>query len=1028
MNRIITIILCSCFAFSLSGQKNIPQYEVSETKAIYLGKTKAIREIPKLEALSKSKKYKFKEARKKPVNFKNRRGFSKVIRPDLERQGIDSIRQSEDGAIFVAPKVNIFGIDFGGSPSDPTGDIGKDYYIQAINATQIAVYDKFGNQLQVIEAERLWESLGASSAGDPIILYDERAERWFITEFTDPANLLIAVSVTSNPLGAYHTYTFATPEFPDYPKYGLWPEALVVTTNEGGGGVLHQYFIDRIALLRGDEEVTMQRVAVTGNENTEAGFFVSTPIDVDGQQEPSNKNPITMVLNDASWGAVDQDQLELYEFIIDWKDASATEVLNHSLVTQPFDGFPCAAEDGVSFACIPQRNGDGLDGVPEVIMNVPKYRNFGAHESIVLSFTTDVTNGEDLAGIRWMELRKTVETDWAIHQEGTYAPDDGLNRFMPSIAIDSIGNIGLVYNTSSSSTYADLRFTGRYTDDSLGVMTVKEFTLAEGVATIISGGRFGDYSQLSVDPVDNTTFWFTGEYGGGGEFGTKTRIASFELDKAETDIAVAALQTPPLDSLTANESITVSIGNAGLNSIADYQIGIRINDELIQEVTIVEPLPVDSVRTYTFQNLDFLAKETYEVEVFTSHPEDLKVGNNQVKTFVRSIFNYDVALEATANRIACSATANVLTTSFENKGSQPLEQVVFEISINGTAVGTDTWEGELAHGESATFDLKFDLVEVGINTIEVEVVTLNSNPDAIAEDNKDAVEVNYNDQFETVEFRLLADAFPDETTWILLNSRGQEILTGGPYDFELGGSLIKEQFCLDGEDCYTFIIRDAFGDGICCGDYGDGNYELVNQEGIVIFASNGQFGASEITVFCPRKFCNVNATVSVSDSEGELNNGTIVIEATGSNDGDYQYSIDGGETFQISNTFDSLAVGEYEVVVIIGDNEDCAYEETVTVNLLTSIGRVEVIDFNLSINPNPNNGFFNIQIESDEIRTPMLFVEIIDVHGKVIQNRKIAKYDGVFKGQFSLVAQPKGLYYLRLINQENSKLYKIVVN
>ncbi|MEL6721018.1 MAG: hypothetical protein AAFP82_20110, partial [Bacteroidota bacterium] len=696
-------------------------------------------------------------------NFKNRRGFSKVLRPDLEHQGVDSIRQTEDGNRFVIPKVNNFGIDFGGSPSDPSGDVGRDYYIQAINATQIAIYDKFGNQIQVFEGEQLWESLGAVSAGDPIILYDERAERWFITEFTDPANLLIAVSVTPDPFGAYHTYTFATPQFPDYPKYGLWPEALVVTTNEEDGGVLHQYFIDRLALLRGDEEVNMQRVAVTGNTNTEAGFFVSTPVDIDGRQDPSNKNPITMVLNDASWGAVDQDQLELYEFIINWEDPNATEVINHSLITQAYDGFPCAAADGFSFACIAQKNGDGLDGVPEVIMNVPKYRNFGTHESIVLSFITDVTNGDDLAGIRWMELRKTVETDWEVYQEGTFAPDDGLNRFMPSIAIDSLGNIGLAYNTSSSSTYADLRFTGRYADDSLGIMSVKEFTLAEGVAPIISGGRFGDYSQISVDPVDNTTFWFTGEYGGGGEFGTKTRIAAFELDRAARDLGIVDLEIPPLDSLTTNESITAFVANTGLNELADYKVGLRINGELIQEMTIAEVLLPDSISSHTFEGLDFLEKGDYEIEVFTSHPEDLKIGNNNSKATVRSIFNYDIALEVNVNGTICAASGNQLSINFENTGSQLLEQIVFALAINGIPVETVSWEGELPNGESTTFNTEFNLESLGTNNIEVKPLSLNSNPDAVAENSIADLEVTYDDQFEKVEFRLQADAFPDET-------------------------------------------------------------------------------------------------------------------------------------------------------------------------------------------------------------------------------------------------------------------------
>ncbi|MEM8524594.1 MAG: T9SS type A sorting domain-containing protein [Bacteroidota bacterium] len=1026
MNRIIITIIALCCVYISFGQQSIPPYQVSETKAIYLGKTRAVRDLPSPLEEHKSKKAKFKEARKKPANFKSRRGFSKVIRPDLEHQGIDSIRQTEDGAVLIAPKVNILGEDFGGSPSDPSGDIGKDYYIQMINGTRIAIYSKFGGQVQVFDAERLWESIGATSEGDPIVLYDERAERWFLTEFTAPANLLIAVSVTSDPFGEYHTYTFATPEFPDYPKYGLWPEALVVTSNEGGSGVLHQYFIDRLALLRGDEQVTMQRVEVVGNLNTEAGFFITTPIDIDGKQDPSNKNPITMVLNDASWGAVDQDQLELYEFVIDWDNADSTKVINKSLVTQPYDGFPCAASDGFSFACIPQAGGLGLDGIPEVIMNVPKYRNFGTHESIVLSFTTDVTNGDDLAGIRWMELRKTAETDWTIYQEGTYAPDDNLNRFMPSIAIDSLGNIGLAYNTSSSRSFADVRFTGRYADDSLGVMTVKEFVLAEGVTTIFSGGRFGDYSQMSVDPVDNTTFWFTGEYAGGGETGVKTRIAAFELDKAELDVAIASLQAPPLDSLTDNESLTFLIGNTGLSPLSNYQIGIRVNGELIEERTIPETLPVDSLRAHTFEGLDFLKKGAYEVEVFTSHPEDLKVGNNQARTIVRSLFNYDIGIAASSSATACSAEGNPLAIEFENKGNQLLEEIVFELFVNEQSTGTRVWEGQLPNGESATFDTEFALETQGTSQIAVKVVGLNGNPDAVAEDNLSALEVNYDDQFETVTFRLQSDFFPEETSWSLLDSKGVEIAIGGSYDPELGGSVIVESFCLDPQECYTFIIRDAFGDGICCGDYGDGNYEILDEEGIVMVASDGQFGASELRVFCPSKFCNVNATVNISDSDG-TDNGTIIVEASGSADNDYQYSIDGGATFQSSNTFEGLAPDDYKVVVIIGENQDCAYEEEVTINVITSIGKIVEADLSVLISPNPNDGFFNVQIESDQIQTPMLHIELIDAQGRILQNRKIGKYNGTFVGQISLVTQPKGLYYLRLIDQEKSKLYKVVV-
>ena len=422
----LSLVCLVIFLASIISQKQSPDFDVNSTKAIFLGKTKAVRTIQKNTTLAKNKKDAFRMARQKPDDFKYRRGISKVVRPGLEHQGIDQIRQLEDGELLVFPTVNVFGQDFGGSPSDPSGDVGLEHYIQAINATLIGVYDKRGNLEFSFPAARLWEDLGATSAGDPIVLFDERAERWFITEFTGPANILVAVSETADPLGSYLAYNFSTPTFPDYPKYGLWPEALVITTNEQGPGRLHQYFIDRAALLAGEDEVSIQRISVRGNNNTEAGFFVSTPIDLDGKLDPSNINPIVMTLNDSSWGDSEEDQLELYEFDINWDNPDSTRVINRSLVTTPFDSYPCALASFFTFECMAQPGNTGLDGIPEVIMNVPKYRNFGTHESIVLAFITDVTDGTDLSGIRWMELRKTAAEDWSIYQEGTYAPDFNL--------------------------------------------------------------------------------------------------------------------------------------------------------------------------------------------------------------------------------------------------------------------------------------------------------------------------------------------------------------------------------------------------------------------------------------------------------------------------------------------------------------------------------------------------------------------------------------------------------------------------
>ena len=237
----------------------------------------------------------------------------------------------------------------------------------------------------------------------------------------------------------------------------------------------------------------MQRIQIAGSFATQAGFFVSTPLDFNGDTMPIDTRPMVMKLNDSSWGNAPQDRVELFNFDIDWENQANTVVTRTDIVTTPFDSYPCS-QTGFGFQCVPQLNGGGLDAIPEVIMNVPQYRNFGTHQSIVLSFITDATNGQNQSAIRWMELRKSGMEDYTIYQEGTYAPD-GLDRYMSSIAIDKFGNIALGYNVSSLDMYVGLRYTGRLANDPLGEMTFEEFNVVDGLGAINNGGRFGDYAQ-----------------------------------------------------------------------------------------------------------------------------------------------------------------------------------------------------------------------------------------------------------------------------------------------------------------------------------------------------------------------------------------------------------------------------------------------------------------------------------------------------------------------------------------------------
>jgi len=166
-----------------------------------------------------------------------------------------------------------------------------------------------------------------------------------------------------------------------------------------------------------------------------------------------------------------------------------------------------------------------------VVMNLPKYRNFGDHESIVGNFTVDV-DGNDRGGIRWFELRRSGGS-WTLYQEGTWSPDSD-NRFMGTSAMDQSGNIALGYSISSSSLYPGVRYTGRLESSPPGSMSEAETTLVGGTGPA-PNSRWGDYGSMSVDPQDGCTFWLVENYAIAGSSARQTHVGSFKFDACGQD-------------------------------------------------------------------------------------------------------------------------------------------------------------------------------------------------------------------------------------------------------------------------------------------------------------------------------------------------------------------------------------------------------------------------------------------------------------------------------------------------------------
>lgn len=429
-------------------------------------------------------------------------------------------------------------------PPDPVGAVGPSHYIQMINGwdgTRVTIHSKTTGA--VTTGPFLLETLGSGGAcsqgnGDPIVLYDRLANRWLLSEFASSGNhLCVYISQSADPAGAYYRYDFTTPDFPDYPKYAVWPDAYYVTTNEASPAV---YALDRQRMLTGTS-ATAQRFTVPSL----AGFPFQalTPGDLDGTLAPPSGATASFArhrddeAHNPGANDAERDFLEVWQLDPDFAVPSNSVLSGPTVIgVTSFDSTLCGL---TSFSCIPQPSGESpLDPLREVIMWRLQYRNAGIHETLVGNFAVDV-NGADRAGIRWFELRKSGGGAWALHQEGTYAPD-ATHRWMGSIAMDGDGNIALGYSVSSSSVYPGLRVTGRLAGDPTGVMTNTETALVAGAGSNTSN-RWGDYAAMSLDPSDDCTFWFTGQYSPTSQWGT--RIARLKFDSCG---AAASFTDDPL--------------------------------------------------------------------------------------------------------------------------------------------------------------------------------------------------------------------------------------------------------------------------------------------------------------------------------------------------------------------------------------------------------------------------------------------------------------------------------------------------
>lgn len=460
------------------------------------------------------------------------------------------------------------------NPSDNSLAVGRDHILQAVN-TRIAIFTKQGTRYDTtgkvlygpVASNTVFRGFGgaceANNNGDVVVRYDQLAERWLLVmpvfrrvpprtappgpraaplhvppapapgdtvrprpapaPTTGDYAMCYAVSATSDPLGTWYRYEFARPLFPDYPRPAVWPDGWYVPTSTGDDVIeKHVCVADRRMMLIG-ADATEQCIVVPDVN------FLNTS-DLDGRQTPPSGAPNIIIAAGGAQlkGVTRSSDLFVWQLKVDWTDPTRTKLEGPVRIpVAPYE-YLCG---GQLTQCVPQPGvAMRLDSQGDKIMPRFVYRRFLTHEALVAVHS--VTSASGAGGVRWYEFRVGADREITLRQQGTFAPDSAY-RWMASPAIDRWGNIGFGYSYGSATEFAGQRFAGRTALAPPGTLDLAEAVLVRGEAAQTSTLRWEDYTQTAIDPSDDCTVWYVGDYLRAGQTAYSTRIAAVRMPKCQ---------------------------------------------------------------------------------------------------------------------------------------------------------------------------------------------------------------------------------------------------------------------------------------------------------------------------------------------------------------------------------------------------------------------------------------------------------------------------------------------------------------
>jgi len=602
-------------------------------------------------------------------------------------------------------------------PSDPTGAVGPNHYVAAWN-TAFRIFDKSGNPL--IEEASLATLFPDNTAGDPIVLYDAAADRYIITEFEDKDDnegfddgLNIAISAGPDPVNSdWYIYTagFETGAFPDYPKYSIWRDGYYITSNietdpnrDPNATGANVFVMQRDSMLVGGTPGFLS-FALPGLQRN--SFYSPQFFNVGYDELPESGGASLVFMQDDAWAGIDEDHLNVWTVNVDWQTPENSSVAEPEIIpTAPFK----SVFDGGSFENLSQPSGPDIDALQATIMNQAQFRAFPGYNSAVFNFVVDVAGDDDeQAGIRWYELRQSAAGQpWSIFQEGTYVSPDGQNTFAASMVQDQDGSIGMGFTTVSTENMIAINYTGRYSNDALGTMSVPQTLIAQSTAND-PFSRYADYTHMTLDPADQETMWFVSEY-----FEPQLRdvVGVFKLQPDfDNDVQVAEILSPKEGTLTSTEEITIQIRNAGRVPQGNFDVSYQIGDGEVFTETFAGTLAFNETAEFTFsQTADLSALgETYQITAKTELNGDQNSENDAEIVSVLHIPGRDVGVSAIIAPITKGGqtTNEPVTVAITNYGGLPQSEIPVRFTLNNGAAVSEIATGTL--NPDTTFNYTFE--------------------------------------------------------------------------------------------------------------------------------------------------------------------------------------------------------------------------------------------------------------------------------------------------------------------------------